>query len=140
MGSVFVKVVVCFVNCSLSLATGKDFVLDLQCGKALMVECFSNMSSVEVEVSMTEVDKSDGCDKKKQPRVVTLSSGLERIVTDFVTVRQVVNVMLFLPGMTSAISREHMVMAKLQKTQQVLLSLLLACSIPKQTKPNLVVS
>ena len=88
---------------SLSLATGKDVVLDLQSGKALMVEGLSNMSPVEVEMSMAEVHEGDGCDEKKHPGVVALSGRLERIITDFVTVRQVVNVMLFLPGVTSSI-------------------------------------
>ena len=77
-----------------------------------MVEDLTDVSSVEIEVSMAEVDESDPSNEKDEPGVVSLSGGLERIVTDLVTVGQVVDVVLLLPGVAAGVRRERMHVAK----------------------------
>ena len=52
---------------------------------------------------VAEVDESNASNEQNQPWVVSLTGGLERIVTDFVTVRQVMNVVLFLPGVAASV-------------------------------------
>ncbi len=68
-----------------------------------MEENLSKVSSVEVEMRVAEVNECNASNEQNQPWVVSLTRGLERIVTDFVTVGQVVNVMLFLPGVAASI-------------------------------------
>ena len=77
-----------------------------------MVEDLTDVSSVEVKVSMAEMDEGDPSNEKDEPGVVSLSRGLERIVTDLVTVGQVVDVVLLLPGVAAGVRRERMHVAK----------------------------
>ncbi len=64
-----------------------------------MVQDFACLASVEFEVGMTEVNKADTCHEQQQPWVVTLALGLERIITEFVAVWFVMNVVLLFEGM-----------------------------------------
>ncbi len=64
-----------------------------------MVQDFACLASVEFEVGMTEVNKADTCHEQPQPWVVTLALGLERIITEFVAVWFVMNVVLLFEGM-----------------------------------------
>ena len=87
----------CESCCSLGLSAGTDLVLKLQGSESLMVEHLTDVSPVEVEMSMAEVDEGDSSNEENEPGVVSLAGGVERIVTDLVTVGQVVDVVLFLP-------------------------------------------
>ncbi len=88
---------------SLGLAASTNLVLDLQSCKSLMEENLTKVSSMEVEMRVAEVNECNAGNEKNQPGVVSLTRGLERIVTDFVTVRQVVNVVLLLPSVTTSV-------------------------------------
>ena len=76
-----------------------------------MVQNFANVALVEVEVSVAELYKGDASDKQEHPGVVSLARGLERIVTDLITVGQVVDVVLFFPGVSPSIAREVVIVA-----------------------------
>ena len=89
---------------SLSFAASPDFILDLQRGQSLMVQHLADVAPVEVEMRMAEVHKGDSTHEQKHPGVFTLAWGLEGIVADLVTVGQVVNVVLFLPGVATRIA------------------------------------
>ncbi len=70
------------------------------------------MSPVEVEMSVAEVNEGDAGDEEDHPRVVTVALGVERIVTQLVTVGQVVHVVLFFPSVATCVGREGMRVAK----------------------------
>lgn len=72
-----------------------------------MIEDLTNVPSVEVEVSVRKVDERDYRDENQQPRVLSLTSWLERIVTDFITVWQIMDVVLFLPSVSTTVRRER---------------------------------
>ena len=91
------------LSSSLGLAAGTNLVLDLQSCKSLMEENLTKVSSMEVEVRVAEVNECNASNEQNQPGVVSLTGGLERIVTNFVTVRQVMNVVLFLPGVAASV-------------------------------------
>jgi len=95
---------------SLWLATGADLVLELEGCQTLVIEDFTNVPSVEVEVSVRKVDERDNRDEKQQPRVLSLTSWLKRIVTDFITVWQIMDVVLFLPSVSTTVRRERVSM------------------------------
>ena len=81
-----------------------------------MVEDLTNVSPVKQEMSVAEVHKSDASNEKDQPWVISLAWGLERIVSDLVTIGQVMDVVLFLPGVTASIWGECVLMAKRKQT------------------------
>lgn len=95
-----------------------DFILDLQSGQALMVQDFTNVALVEQEVGVAEVHESDTSDEENHPRVVALARGLERIVTELVTVWQVMDVVLFFPSVAASVAGEVVVVAKDRRLQQ----------------------
>ena len=95
---------------SLWLATGADLVLELEGRQTLVIEDLTNVPSVEVEVSVRKVDERDNSDEKQQPRVLSLTSWLKRIVTDFITVWQIMDVVLFLPSVSTTVRRERVSM------------------------------
>ena len=88
-------------------AAGADLVLDLQGSQSLMVQHFASVSPVEVEVSVREVHKRDDGDEDEEPGVIAISGGVKRIVTNLITVWQVVDVVLFLPGVSTSVRRER---------------------------------
>ena len=89
---------------SVGLAASADLVLELEGGQALVVEDLADVAAVEVEVSVAEVHEGDASSEKKQPRVVSLALRLERIVTELVTVGQVVHVVLLFEGVAARIA------------------------------------
>ena len=106
---------------SLSLAAGTDLIFDLQSGQTLMVEDLTDVAPVEVEVSVAEVHKGDASDEKEEPRVISLALRLKGIVTELVTVGQVMHVVLFLPSVSASIGREVVSMATQNKVSHELL-------------------
>lgn len=97
---------------SLRPAAGEDLILKLQCSQTLVIHNLANVAPVEVEVRVTEVHEGDASDEEDKPRVVTLARGLERIVTELVTVRQVVHVVLLLERVAACVRREGMGVAR----------------------------
>jgi hypothetical protein len=65
-----------------------------------MVEDFADLASIKLEVRVNEVTETNQSHENDQVGVVSLTLGLERIVTNLVAVRQVVNVVLFVPLVT----------------------------------------
>ena len=61
-----------------------------------MIEHLSNFTSIKAEVGMHEVDTTNDADKDEQPWVVTLALSLEWIITELVTIWQIVHISLFL--------------------------------------------
>jgi hypothetical protein len=45
-----------------------------------MVEHFADLTSVEPEMCVSEMDKRNACDKNQHPGVISLALGLKRIV------------------------------------------------------------
>ena len=87
----------------LRLATSTDLIFELQSSQTLMVENLTDMAPVEVEMSVGEVNESNACNEENQQGVVARSACIERIVTQLVTVWQIVDVMLFLPGVATCV-------------------------------------
>ena len=58
---------------SLGLSASTDLILELQGSESLMVEHLTDVSSVEVEVSMTEVNEGNTSNEQDEPRVVSLT-------------------------------------------------------------------
>ena len=77
-----------------------------------MVEDLTDVASVEVEVRVAEVHKGDASDEKEEPRVVSLALRLKGIVTELVTVGQVVHVGLLFEGVTARVAGEGVVVTK----------------------------
>ena len=100
---------------SLSLAACTDLVLNLERSESLMVEDLAHVASMEVEVRVGEVNKGDSSDEENEPGVVSLAWGLKRIVTDLVTVGQIVDPVLFLPGVAACVGWEGVLMAVSKK-------------------------
>ena len=71
-----------------------------------MVEDLTDVASVEVEVRVAEVHKGDASDEKEEPGVISLALRLKGIVTELVTVGQVVHVGLLFEGVTARVARE----------------------------------
>ena len=87
-------------------AASANLVFDLQVGQSLVVEYLADVPPMEVEMGVTEVDESDHGDEDDQVGVLSLTFSHERIFTDFVTVRHIVDIVLLLEGVSAAIARE----------------------------------
>lgn len=72
-----------------------------------MVKHFARVSPVEVEVSVREVHEGNNSDEQEQVRVVSVATGIEGIVTDLITVGQVVDVVFLFPGVAASVRRER---------------------------------
>ena len=77
-----------------------------------MVKDLTDMASVEVEVRVAEVHKGDASDEKEEPRVVSLALRLKGIVTELVTVGQVVHVGFLFESVTAWVAGEGVVVTK----------------------------
>lgn len=93
------------------LAILLDFVFQLEVGQALVVEHFADLAAVELEVRVHEVAETDQTHEDEQVRVVALALGLERIVRNLVTIRQIMDVVLFVPLVPVRVTGEDLVMA-----------------------------
>ena len=107
--------------CSLSFATSPDFIFDLQGGQSLMVKHLADMAPVEVEMAMAKVHKGDTAHEQKHPRVISLARGLERVIANLVAVWQIVNVVLFFPGVPARVARKVVIVtgSKVAQTDRV---------------------
>ena len=97
---------------SLSLAAGTDLIFDLQSGQTLMVEDLTDVAPVEVEVSVAEVHKGNASDEKEEPGVISLALRLKGIVTELVTVGQVVHVGFLFESVAARVAREGVVVTE----------------------------
>ena len=104
------------ISRSLLLAASYNFVLNLQSSETLMVENLTDVSLVEVEMSIAEVDESHDGNENDEVWILSTSLSIERIITNFVTVREIVNVMFFLPGVTVGVACELVLMAIVRKS------------------------
>lgn len=93
------------------LAILLDFVFQLEVGQALVVEHFADLAAVELEVRVHEVAETDQTHEDEQVRVVALALGLERIVRNLVTIRQIMDVVLLVPLVAVRVTGEDLVMA-----------------------------
>jgi hypothetical protein len=80
-----------------------DLVFKLERSQPLMVEYLTDLSAVELEVRVGEVAEGNTSDEEQHVCVIALALGFERIVAQLVAVRFIVNVVLFLPGVTMRI-------------------------------------
>ena len=83
-----------------------DLVFDLEGCEALMVENLANLSAIEAEVSMAEVNKADYASKQEHPRIISLALLLEGIVSQLVTIRLIMNFGILLKCLSESITRE----------------------------------
>jgi hypothetical protein len=79
--------------------------------QALVVEHFTNLAAIEAEVGVSEVNQADTHKKDQHVGVVCLTLGLKRIVTQFVAVRQIVNISFFFKRVTACIGGEDVLVA-----------------------------
>ena len=77
-----------------------------------MIENFPNFTSIEAEMGVHKVDTTNNSDKNKEPWIVTLPLSLERIVTKFISVWQVMDVGFFFKIVTVCIRRKDLLMTK----------------------------
>jgi hypothetical protein len=73
-----------------------------------MVKHLTDLPTVEPEMCMAEMRKSDDCKEQNQIRVVQLALGFEGVVSQLVAVRLIVNVGFVFPVMTTRIAAEDM--------------------------------
>ena len=71
-----------------------EFIFKLEGSKSLMVEYLTGLTLVESEVESQGCDECCGTGEKHQEWVVTMSPGLERIITKLITVWFIVGVWL----------------------------------------------
>ena len=83
-----------------------------------MVKNFTNVAPVEVEVAVAEVYKRDASDEDDHPGVVSLTRWLKRIIADLVTIRQVMNVVLLFPGVTTSVAGEVVIVTAQMKVNR----------------------
>ena len=88
-----------------------DLVFDLESGEALMIENLANLSAVEAEMSMTEVNKGNNSSEQEHPWIVSLALLLEGIVSQLIAIRLVVNLGILLKGLGKGITREAVTVA-----------------------------
>lgn len=74
-----------------------------------MVKDLTDVTSVEVEVSVAEVHKGDTSDEKEEPGVISLALRLKGIVTELVTVWQVVHVGFLFESVAAWVAGEGVV-------------------------------
>lgn len=77
-----------------------------------MVENFTNFTSIELEVGVSEMTETDNSYEDQQVWVVSLTLWFKRIVTDLITIWQIVNVVFFMPLVTVRVTSENMVVTK----------------------------
>ena len=66
---------------TLSLPVCLDFVFELECSESLMIEHFTDLTSIETEVSVGEVNEGYYPNEDEQPWVVSLALRFKGIVT-----------------------------------------------------------
>ena len=64
----------------------------MESGESLVIEDFSCLSLVKTEMEKNGVSEEDNSEESIQVWHVTMSLGIERIITDFITIRFVVSV------------------------------------------------
>lgn len=69
-----------------------------------MVQNFADLPSVKAEMTVGEVDEGDAGAENDQPGVVSLTLGLKRIISKFVPIRLVMDVLFLLPGVSMGIA------------------------------------
>ena len=102
------------VSLSLWSTASTNLILDLKGGQPLMVEHLADMAPVEVEMTVAEVDECDASDEQECPGVVSLARRFKRIITDFITIWQVMDVVLLFPSVSTSVAREVVIVTKVQ--------------------------
>lgn len=83
-----------------------------------MVEDFSNLASVELEVRVGEVDKENNSPEHQEHRVIKLAHGVKWIISNFITERLVIGVGFLFPcGGMGVTTGENMLMAELKENK-----------------------
>ena len=99
----------CSYICVDSLALGLDFIFNHESSKALMVEHFTDLPAIKLEMRVSKVDHSDATDKDDPPRVL-ISLRCEWIITDFVAEWLVMQRMLLIEGVPAGVTIENVLM------------------------------
>ena len=69
-----------------------------------MIEHFANLSAVEAEVCVAEVNKGDNTSEQEHPRIVSLALLLEGIVSQLITIGLIVHFGILLEGLGEGIT------------------------------------
>ena len=75
-----------------------------------MIEYFSGLAAIKSEVSMAEVHKDDCTSEDQEPRVISLALFFKGVVSQFIAVRLIVKLGVFLECLGKRIAREDMTM------------------------------
>ena len=89
-----------------------DSVFDLISNKSLVVEHFTDLSSVKSEMRVREVDEGNTHDEDDKVNIVTLTMGVKWIITSLVTIWLIVHVVFLLESVRVAIRGENVNMVK----------------------------
>lgn len=79
-----------------------------------MVEHLTHSSLVELQVGTGEMTETNDTTENEQDWVVSLTMWLKRIVTQFVTVGQIVSASLLFKAVTVGVTRENDLMATIR--------------------------
>lgn len=105
----------CGYICVDSLALGLDFIFNHESSKALMVQHFTDLALVEPKVAVSNVAEAQNANEQQHVRVVSMAVRFKRIISQLVTVRLVMNVVLFLEGVSVRVAGENVLVAALGK-------------------------
>lgn len=93
-------------------------IFDLEGSEALMIEDFSNLASIELEVEVSKVNEEDDAPEHNEHRVIKLTHGIKWIITDFISERLIVGVSFLFPSRSMGVTTgENMLMAELKKNK-----------------------
>ena len=89
-----------------------NLVLNLEGGESLMVEDLPDLSAIESEMSVAEVNERYNTNKEEQPRVISSSLLFEGVVSHFVTKGLIMNLGVLLEGHSIGVTREGVSVTK----------------------------
>ena len=84
-----------------SMASRSDFIFNLESSKSLMVEHLSMLSLVKSEMGKVQMRESNDGTKDDHGGIVTISIGIERIVTILIPIWLIMDPSLFLEVVTA---------------------------------------
>jgi len=80
-----------------------------------MVEDFTELSAIEFKPGVSEVNKGNSCSKQNHVGVISVTTSVKWIVTDFISEGFIVQMSFFFKSVTTSIARKNVLMAKKSK-------------------------
>ena len=80
-----------------------------------MVENFTNLALVKSEMAMSNMAEANNSDKNDHIRIISMSLSIKRIITKFITIRLVMNIVLFFEVVCMRVRRKDLMRARRKK-------------------------